>query len=49
MHRSLPDYEVEEAGVRVVHAGNIAGLKTLPIRFTPSPQGVGRSIASANL
>ena len=36
IHRRLPDYEVEEAGVSVVHAGNIAGLKTLPIRFTPS-------------
>ena len=36
IHRRLPDYEVDEAGVSVVHAGNIAGLKTLPIRFTPS-------------
>lgn len=36
IHRRMPDYEVDEAGVSVVHAGNIAGLKTLPIRFTPS-------------
>ncbi len=33
--RRLPDYEVDEAGVSVVHAGNVAGLATLPIRFTP--------------
>jgi cytochrome P450 len=32
----LPDYEVDEAGVSVVHATNVAGLATLPIRFTPS-------------
>jgi cytochrome P450 len=36
IHRRMPDYEVDEAGISVVHAGNIAGLKTLPIRFTPS-------------
>jgi cytochrome P450 len=40
IHRRLPDYEVDEAGVSVVHAGNVAGLATLPIRFTPSaPEG----------
>jgi cytochrome P450 len=39
IHRRLPDYEVDESGVSVVHAGNIAGLKTLPIRFTPSQPG----------
>lgn len=36
IHRRLPDYEVDEAGVDVVHAGNVAGLATLPLRFTPS-------------
>jgi cytochrome P450 len=36
IHRRLPDYEVDEAGTSVVHAGNIAGLKTLPIAFTPA-------------
>jgi len=36
IHRRLPDYEVDESGVSVVHAGNVAGLATLPIRFTPS-------------
>jgi cytochrome P450 len=36
IHRRMPDYEVDEAGVTVVHAGNIAGLATLPIRFTAS-------------
>ena len=36
IHRRLPDYQVDEAGVSVVHAGNVAGLATLPIRFTPS-------------
>lgn len=36
IHRRMPDYEVDESGVSVVHSGNIAGLKTLPIRFTPS-------------
>jgi cytochrome P450 len=36
IHRRLPDYVVDEAGVSVVHAGNVAGLATLPIRFTPS-------------
>ena len=36
IHRRLPDYEVDESGVSVVHAGNVAGLATLPIHFTPS-------------
>ena len=36
IHRRLPDYEVDEAGVTVVHAGNVAGLATLPIRFARS-------------
>jgi len=36
IHERLPDYEVDEAGLSVVHAGNVAGLATLPIRFTPS-------------
>ncbi len=36
IHRRLPDYGVDEAGVSVVHSGNVAGLATLPIRFTPS-------------
>ena len=40
IHRRLPDYRVDESGVSVVHAGNVAGLATLPIRFTPSaPSG----------
>lgn len=40
IHQRIPDYEVDEAGVSVVHAGNVAGLATLPIRFTASaPQG----------
>ena len=42
IHRRLPDYEVDESRVSVVHAGNVAGLATLPIRFTPSaPVGGG--------
>ena len=36
IHRRMPDYEVDEAGVGVVHAGNVAGLATLPIRYAPS-------------
>jgi cytochrome P450 len=36
IHARLPDYEVDESGVSVVHATNVAGLATLPIRFTPS-------------
>ena len=36
IHARLPDYEVDEAGVSVVHGGNVAGLATLPIHFTPS-------------
>lgn len=41
IHARLPDYEVDESGVSVVHATNVAGLATLPIRFTPSrPRGV---------
>ena len=40
IHQRLPDYEVDESGVSVVHATNVAGLATLPIRFTPSqPRG----------
>jgi cytochrome P450 len=40
IHKRLPDYEVDESGVSVVHATNVAGLATLPIRFTPSaPRG----------
>ena len=41
IHQRLPDYRVDESGVSVVHAGNVAGLATLPIRFSPSaPIGV---------
>ena len=36
IHKRLPDYQVDESGVSVVHAGNVAGLATLPIQFTPS-------------
>jgi cytochrome P450 len=36
IHRRLPDYQVDESGVSYVHAGNVAGLATLPIQFTPS-------------
>ena len=36
IHRRMPDYEVDEGGVSVVHAGNVAGLATLPVRFTPT-------------
>jgi cytochrome P450 len=36
IHKRLPDYEVDESGVSVVHGGNVAGLATLPIRFTPA-------------
>jgi cytochrome P450 len=36
IHRRLPDYVVDETGVSVVHAGNVAGLAALPIRFTPA-------------
>ena len=35
IHARFPDYEVDESGVSVVHGGNVAGLATLPIRFTP--------------
>ena len=38
IHRRLPDYEVDESGVSVVHATNVAGLATLPVRFTPAAQ-----------
>jgi len=41
IHERLPDYQVDESGVSVVHAGNVAGLATLPIRFTPSRRGTG--------
>jgi len=36
IHKRLPDYQVDEPGVSVVHAGNVAGLATLPIKFSPS-------------
>ena len=36
IHVRIPDYQVDEAGVDVVHAGNVAGLATLPISYTPS-------------
>jgi hypothetical protein len=36
IHARLPDYEVDEPGVGMVHTANVAGLATLPIRFTPS-------------
>ena len=40
IHARLPDYEVDEGGVSVVHATNVAGLATLPIRYAPSaPSG----------
>jgi hypothetical protein len=39
IHKRLPDYQVDESGVSVVHAGNVAGLATLPIAFTPSAPG----------
>ena len=39
IHKRLPDYQVDESGVSVVHAGNVAGLATLPISFTPSAAG----------
>jgi hypothetical protein len=40
IHARLPDYEVDEGGVSVVHATNVAGLATLPIRYSPSaPSG----------
>jgi cytochrome P450 len=42
IHKRLPDYEVDESGVSVVHATNVAGLATLPIRFTPSRPGPPR-------
>ncbi len=41
IHKRLPDYRVDESGVSVVHAGNVAGLATLPIRFTPSQRLAG--------
>ena len=46
IHARLPDYEVEESGVSVVHAGNVAGLATLPIRFTPSKRRMAAGGAS---
>jgi len=36
IHARIPDYEVDESGVSVVHATNVAGLATLPIRFNPA-------------
>ena len=42
IHRRMPDYEVDESGVDVVHGGNVGGLKTLPVRFSASPaEGAG--------
>jgi cytochrome P450 len=41
IHRRIPDYEVDEDGVSVVHAGNVAGLATLPIRYTPTRPSAG--------
>ncbi|MCH2173029.1 cytochrome P450 [Myxococcota bacterium] len=44
IHARMPDYEVDEAGISVVHATNVAGLATLPVRFSPSrPSGSGSS------
>lgn len=34
IYRLRPDFCVEKSGVNVVHAGNVAGLATPPIRFT---------------
>lgn len=42
IHRRMPDYRVEESGVSVVHAGNVAGLATLPIRFSPSQRAASQ-------
>jgi cytochrome P450 len=36
IHKRLPDYQVEESGVSVVHAGNVAGLATLPSALSPA-------------
>ena len=36
IHRRIPDYEVDEGGIDVVNAGNVAGLAKLPIHFTPA-------------
>ena len=35
-HRWIPDDTVDEPRVSRVHAGNVTGLATLPISFTPS-------------
>ena len=42
IHARMPDYEVDESGVSMVHTANVAGLATLPIRFTPSSPRASR-------
>jgi cytochrome P450 len=36
IHRRIPDYAVDEAGIDHVHAGNVAGLARLPVSYTPA-------------
>ena len=37
IHLRLPAYDIDESGIEMVHAGNVAGMARLPIRFTPTP------------
>lgn len=35
VHRRMPDYAVDEAGLVRVHSANVRGYSTVPVRFTP--------------
>jgi cytochrome P450 len=41
----IADWEVDEAGIDFIHAGNVAGFSTLPLRYRPrktsSPKHAG--------
>ena len=34
VQRSLPDFEVDEAGIRRIHSVNVRGFASLPIEFS---------------
>ncbi len=36
IHRRIPDYEADAAGVDYMHGGNVAGFSRVPIRYTPT-------------
>ena len=45
LHRAIAEYAVDEARLDFVHAGNVAGFSTLPLRYRPlkssSPKRAG--------